>query len=97
MFCQDVLCNLTHEGTVKMKDGTTLGTLQVQMIFTVKPQINVLVDSLIALFRDIFHDGSVIGELIQIPVNSSDVDLVAGVDKVFLDITDLYSPVAVIF
>lgn len=67
------------------------------MIFTVKPQINVLVDSLIALFRDIFHDGSVIGELIQIPVNSSDVDLVAGVDKVFLDITDLYSPVAVIF
>lgn len=80
-----------------MKDGTTLGTLQVQMIFTVKPQINVLVDSLSALFRDIFHDGSVIGELIQIPVNSSDVDLVAGVDKVFLDITDLYSPVAVIF
>lgn len=80
-----------------MKDGTTLGTLQVQMIFTVKPQINVLVDSLIALFRDIFHDGSVIGELIQIPVNSSDVDLVAGVDKVFLDIADLYSPVAVIF
>ena len=97
MFCQDVLCNLTHEGTVKVKDGTTFGTLQVQMIFTVEPQINVLVDSLIALFRDIFHDGTVIGELIQIPVNSSDVDLVAGVDKVFLDITDLYSPVAVIF